>query len=89
MIPVNIEMHDFVPPDTTKVIWAVDQDPYLPLPSLVTPDGQVCSRWKLGPNEIELIKNGVDVYLTVFTFNRGLPPCRLTVGQQDLRECDK
>lgn len=82
MIPIDVERT--LPEGTEKVTYAKDQEPYLPLPAWRTPDGKVVSRWRLGPNELALLKNGVDVYLTVYTFNHPLQPIMLTVGPPDL-----
>ena len=82
MTPTDINPH--IPEGTCKVVYAKNQSPYLPLPTFLTPEGNVLSRWKLGPNEIELIKNGVDVYLTMYTFGHPPQAVMLTVGPPDL-----
>lgn len=86
MIPVDLDLHPQVPNGTVKVVFAKDQPQYNPLPSLRTPDGRVVSRWKLEPNDLLLIQNGVDIYLTLHTFNEPLQPIMLTVGPPDLKE---
>jgi hypothetical protein len=86
MIPVDIDENDHSADGTRKVVYAKDQPEYLPLPALVTPDGRVTSRWKLEPNDLLLIQNGVDVYLTIHTFGGPLQPLQLQIGPPDTRD---
>jgi hypothetical protein len=86
MIPVDIELNNHSADGTEKVVYAENQPQYLPLPALRTPDGRVTSRWKFEPNDLLLIQNGVDIYLTVHTFNEPLQPLQLTIGPPDTRE---
>lgn len=85
MTPVDIALNAHSAPGTRKVIYAEHQPQYIPLPALVTPDGRVTSRWKLEPNDLLLIQNGADVYLTLLTFNAPLQPIMLSVGPPDTR----
>ena len=74
-----------MPVGSHRVVYAEDQPQYLPLPSYRTPDGRVVSAWQPSANELELLKNGVPVYLTLHTFNEPLQPIMMTVGPPDLR----
>jgi hypothetical protein len=85
MIPIDIDENAYSPVGTIKVVYAKDQPEYIPLPALRTPDGRVTSRWRLEPNDLLLIQNGVDIYLTMHTFNGPLQPVQLTVGPPDTR----
>jgi hypothetical protein len=84
-IDVRPDYH-LVPPGTREVVYAKDQPQYLPLPTLVTPDGRVLSQWQPDANELELLKNGAPVTLVLYTFNGPLQPIQLVVGGMDLRQ---
>lgn len=88
MYPVDIDRE----PGTCKVVYAKDQPEYLPLPALVTPDGEVTTRWRIEPRELPKLplwrrlwlawrgdEAGFDVYLTLLTFNDPLQPIRLRI----------
>lgn len=48
------------------------------------PEGEVISRWKLSDDEMALLVNGGDVFLSVKTFNYGFPPVMLRVATSDM-----
>lgn len=56
----------------------------LPTVEVPGPEGEVISRWKLTDNEIALLVNGADVYLSVKTYNHGFPPVMLRVATADM-----
>ena len=58
-------------------------DEYQDLPSIITPDGKVISRWVPTPAERAAILAGEDIFLTVCTFNYPLQPVLVTVGPID------
>lgn len=66
-----------------RVINGPRGDEYRDLPSIVTPDGKVISRWTPTEAERRAILNGEDLYLTIHTFNTPLQPVLLTVGPID------
>lgn len=57
-------------------IIAKNQPPYLPLPALVTEDGEVTSCW--GLNLFERLKVLITgkIYFTLLTFNKSVQPQR-------------
>ena len=56
---------------------------YQDLPSVLTPDGKVISRWVPSAEERAAIMRGEDIFLTVCTFNTPLQPVMVTVGPID------
>jgi hypothetical protein len=80
VIPVPITAADAPHLQVREVLYAEKQPPYKPLPTLVEDGGRVISRWKLEPNDLLLIQNGVDIYLTLYTFGGPLQPIMMTVG---------
>ncbi len=54
----------------------VGQPQYMPLPALVSggPERAVMSRWELTPAEREMIANGADVFVSIWTFGHPYPP---------------
>lgn len=86
MIPIEPKPELFLlPPNTETVKYAEHQPEYVTLPSLRTPDGRVVSQWRLEPNDLELLKNGVPVTLVLYTYGQPLQPIVLAVGGLDLR----
>lgn len=65
--------------ESHEVTYAKEQPEYLPLPSLRSPAGKVMTRWEFTPEERELIADGADLYLTLWTFNQPLQPVQLEV----------
>jgi hypothetical protein len=72
-----------VPEGSRPVVIAKDQDAYLDLPAIVTPDRKVITRWQPTPEERQRILNGEDIFLTIW----GTPirPVCVTVGPCDWR----
>lgn len=66
-----------------RVVNGPDQE-YLDLPSVITPDRKLISRWTLTPEERLKIAEGADIYVTLW----GLPinPLLVTVGPIDWTE---
>lgn len=60
-------------------VFGADQPEYVPLPALRSPDGIVTSRWEFTDEERQMIANGADVFVSVFTFNKPYPPTRVQV----------
>ena len=58
-------------------------DEYRDLPSVLTPDGRVISRWVPTAEERAAIMRGEDIFLTVCTFGQRLQPVMVTVGPID------
>ncbi len=79
---------NIVGPDCYEVTFAKDQPQYLPLPTIVTPDGRVVSQWQPTPGELALLNNGVPLTLEIWhgplTPDNLLRPVRLSVGGVDL-----
>lgn len=65
--------------DTQAVVFAKNQPEYLPLPSRVYEDGTVVTEWEPSDEELERLKIGGRIRLTVLTFNRPLQPVILEV----------
>ena len=73
-----------VPDNSRAIVVAKDQPEYIPLPSVITPDHKVITRWELSTEERRAILNGEDIFLTIW----GTPirPVMLTVGPIDWKE---
>jgi hypothetical protein len=65
-----------------EVVYAKDQPPYLPLPTLPTFDGKVLCRWELSDVDRASVWDGSDVYLTVQTGGDPLQPVKIEVGNK-------
>lgn len=78
-----------LPEGTRPVVFAKNQQPYLELPALVTPDGKVISQWQPTPGDLALLNQGVPVTLIVhhgeLRPDNLLKPVTVTVGGVDLR----
>lgn len=81
------------PEGTRDVVFGEGQKDYIPLPTAITRDGRVVSRWKPTDDERARLIAGLDVYLTVLTFGnvcracgnkQGLQPVMVTVGPPEL-----
>lgn len=84
MEPIDPRVHpDLLPPGCRALVVAEKQDEYLNLPSIVTPDARVITRWQLTDAERLALIEGEDVYLTIW----GVPirPVFLCVGPTDWR----
>lgn len=82
MEPIDPRVHpSLLPPGCRALVVAEQQDEYQNLPSIVTTDGRVITRWELTEAERRALLNGEDVYLTIF----GVPirPVFLSVGPCD------
>lgn len=64
---------------------AVGQPQYLPLPTLVTPNGWVISQWRPTAADLVLLNAGAPLTLALKT-DGGWPPCILAAGGLDMRE---
>ena len=66
------------------MIWAKNQPEYLPLPSVVTEDGRVVSKWKLRLRErIMVLLCGV-IYHEQLNFGGPLQPVKMGTERPDL-----
>lgn len=68
-----------VPPGSRAMVIAEHQDEYRDLPSVVTPNGQVITRWSLSLEERAAIVRGEDIYVTLLTAG-AINPFFVTVG---------
>lgn len=57
-----------------NVIFAKDQPEYLPLPALLTEDGEVFTCWQLSDEELLNVLNNKCIYIKQLTFNQPLQP---------------
>lgn len=72
-------------PDLPEIIFAKDQPEYLPLPAVVTDDGQVITRWRLTWRErLRVLWTG-DLFLHQLTFGDRLQPQRPDVRPIELQ----
>jgi len=64
-----------------EIIFGEAQPEYQPLPALRSagPEISVMSRWELTPEEREMIANGADIFVSVWTFGRPYPPTLVRV----------
>jgi hypothetical protein len=81
------------PQGTQQVVFGEGQGDYIPLPTEVTRDQKVVSRWQPTEEERARLIAGLDVYVTVMTFGndcrhcgkkQGLQPLMVTIGPPDL-----
>ena len=77
---------ELLPPGCRASLLAEQQQEYLTLPSVRTPDGKVVTRWRLSAEEVAAIARGADLYLIVWTFGQPFQPVALTVAPPDLTE---
>jgi hypothetical protein len=61
------------------VVYAKEQPEYEPLPVSRSQDGDIVSRWRPNLRARIALLFGADIYLTQLTFNRGLPPVRVSL----------
>lgn len=66
-----------------RVLNGPQGNEYQDLPSVITPDGKVISRWVPSDAERRAILAGEDIFLTVCTFGQRLQPVMVTVGPID------
>jgi hypothetical protein len=76
-----------LPADSRALIVAEKQEEYESLPSIVTPAGQVITRWELTDEERKAIFLGTDVYVTLLSAGR-ISPFRISVGTLDWKELE-
>jgi hypothetical protein len=90
---VKREMH-LLPEGYEEVTWAKDQPEYIPLPSLVqkvpgtpqfAPRVNLITMWTPDANELELLKNGAPVCITLLYSPVPICPMRVEVGGTDAR----
>lgn len=75
----------YLPPGCRAAVYAEHQEEYINLPSVITPKGEVITRWTLTDDERRRIAAGEDVYLTVWTFGQKLQPVAVSAGICDWR----
>lgn len=75
-----------VPAGSRAIIVAKDQNEYLDLPSIRTPNCQVITRWEPTPEERAAIMRGEDIYLTILTHG-AVQPVKMSVGPMDWKPC--
>ncbi len=63
--------------DLPEVVYAKDQDEYIPLPACRTRNGVVVTRWRPTVWERLRILFTGNLWLSVWTFNKPLQPVRL------------
>jgi hypothetical protein len=82
MEPVDPRVNPaMVPTGSKATVIAKDQPQYVPIPSVITPDHRVITRWRPTDEERMRILKGEDIFLTIF----GTPirPVLLSVGPLD------
>ncbi len=68
-----------VPAGSRAIVIAEHQAEYRDLPSVVTPNGQVITRWSLSLEERAAIVRGEDIFVTILTAG-AINPFFVTVG---------
>ncbi len=66
--------------DLKETVFAANQPPYIPLPTICLPDrqGLVISRWSLSWKERLQVLFGGSVWLQILSFGRPLQPVKLS-----------
>ena len=72
----------YLPENSKPIIVAEKQKDYDNLPSVVTPGGQVITRWELSDEERKAIFMGADIYVTLLGAGR-ISPFHISVGPSD------
>lgn len=69
-----------------EITLAENQEEYATLTVAVYQDRRgnelVLSRWRLEPDEIERLKNGEDLYVSLMTFGKPMQPIHVQVGPE-------
>jgi hypothetical protein len=79
-VPINL-----LPDNSRALVVAEKQEAYENLPAVVTPGGQVITRWELSDDERRAIFLGADIYVTLLSAGR-ISPFFLSVGATDWKE---
>jgi hypothetical protein len=66
-----------------EIVYAKEQPEYIPLPTLVSGNGVVMSRWQFTDEERQAIAAGADLLLSIWTFHDPLQPVLLEVPSCD------
>lgn len=67
-----------------NVVYAENQEQYIPLPANKNESGDVITCWELSKEEIQKINETGKLWIAVKTFNNPLQPIFCTVLQEDL-----
>jgi hypothetical protein len=73
---------DLLPANCRALIVAEHQEEYVNVPAIVTPRGQVITRWELTDDERRAIFEGADVFVTLLSAGR-ISPFRVSIGPID------
>ena len=71
-----------VPEGSRALVIPEHQDEYQDLPAILTPNGQIITRWSLSLEERAAIVRGEDIYVTVLSKTL-INPFYVTVGPVD------
>mgnify|MGYP001590781514 CR=1 FL=1 len=74
---------------SSEVIVAKNQDPYLPLPAIISTgvSGRVTTRWHLDWSErLKVLWSG-DIWLQMLCFQKPVTPAKIVVDQPSVEEC--
>jgi dihydrofolate reductase len=83
---VDPRVHPSLVPEGSKaVVIAEHQEEYRDLPSILTPNGYVITRWSLTDAERAAIVRGEDVYVTLLSHGP-INPLFVTIGPVNWRE---
>jgi hypothetical protein len=93
MLPVEIKTHLCrLPTDRSfqERTYAKNQPQYIPLPCLIDENGTFVTMWQPDANDLELLKNGAPVTITLLHTpyanpHIALSPMKVEVGGTDLR----
>ncbi len=88
MTPIKVRTDICLLPDEYRVaVFAKDQPEYIPLPTLTTPEGALVTMWQPSANELELLRNGAPVSITLLAVDllKPIHPMKVEVGGVDLR----
>lgn len=67
-----------------NVVYAENQEQYIPLPANRNDEGDVITCWELSKEEIQKINETGKLWIAVKTFNSPLQPIFCTVLEEDL-----
>lgn len=87
MIPVDPRIDPALVPDGSRavVMGESQQDEYIPLPSVRTPQGHVITRWRLSESERAAVGAGEDIFITLVSHGP-INPLFATVGPTNWKE---
>lgn len=81
MTPSDLSEH-VIDESLRRVVIGADQSEYVPLPSILFPDGKILTEWELSEAERDRIARGERIRLWIWTGGQPLQPVMLVVTDE-------